>query len=263
MTRPIPKSYYFSGQGRVSVADRSLVDGSLSGFRFLGNVTELTINVSNTKQEHKESMTGNRGVDETIIKEIKPTIKFKAESISLSNLALAFYGTSANEAGAAVTAEIHKVGDAGTFVPLAHPAVTLVVVKVGDTADAASTAAVLGTDYNLDADFGVIHPIVGGALAKGKFISVAYTYGTTLRMDALNVAVPPEKMIRFDGLNTVNGDLSLVELYRCKLEPIQTFSLINDDFANMDFTGNLLLDDFRPANSQYWSQRNFALPVAP
>ena len=251
-----PKSYYFSGQGRVAVADRDAVTGKAGSFRYLGNVTELTISVANTKQEHKESMTGNRGVDETIIKEIKPTVKFKTESVGVENLSMGLYGTSSVDAGGTVTAEVHKYSALGTFIPLTNPNVTLVVVKVGDDETTQATPAVLGTDYTIDTDFGCIYPITGSTvLTVGKFVSVAYTSTGVQRMDALTVATPKEKVIRFEGLNTVNGDMSLVEMFRCKLEPIAAFSLINDDFANVDFTGNLLLDDTKPVTSQYWSQR--------
>lgn len=260
-----PASYYYSGQGRVAIADRDFTTGLPGSFTYLGNVTELTINTTNTKLEHQESMTGARGIDQTVIKQVKATVKFKTESVGLENLALGLYGKTVTETGASVTSEIKKLDKAGDFIPLNHPMVSTVVVKVGDTASAAATgtSAVLGTDYTLDTDFGVIYPVATSTvLVAGKFVSVAYAYATAKRMDGLSIAVPAEKWIRFEGLNTLNEDAALVNLFRCKLEPIATYQLLNDDFANIDFTGNLLLDEKRPVGDQYFSQRIFALDNA-
>ncbi len=255
-----PSSYYYSGQGRLLIGERDTDTGANSKIIHVGNVTELTISISNSKKEHKESMTGLRGVDNVLIQDVKASIKFKSESVSIANLGIGLYGTGGSSAGATVTSEIHEFVALGNIIPLLHPLVTSVVVKAGADATAAvtGTTCVLGTDYTIDTDFGTIYPMSTSAvITAGKFLSVAYTYGTTQRMDALAVAVPPERFIRFEGLNTLNSDMCLVEVYRVKLEPISNYSLISDDFAAVDFAGSILQDTLRPVTSQYFSQRNF------
>lgn len=81
--RPIPESYYYSGQGRLAIGDRNESTGALSNLVFVGNVTSLTIDIATTKFEHKESMSGGRLIDLTIIQEKNATFKFSSESLDL------------------------------------------------------------------------------------------------------------------------------------------------------------------------------------
>ena len=255
--RPIPKSYYYSGQGRLGIGDRDATTGELKNVVFVGNVTSLTVDIATTKFEHKESMSGDRAIDLTIVQEKNATFKFTAESLSLTLLAAGLYGTSTANAGATVASEIHLNAKKGTAIPLKFPNVSAVVVTTGASPGYA-TAMVEGVDYAVDEGFGTIYLLAGGAVfTDGGGIKVAYTYGAFDQIDAFTQGTPPEKYIRFEGLNTVNGDLRLIDIPRASLDPLTGLEFINEELGSGEFNGNILPDltVTNPALSKYFRER--------
>jgi hypothetical protein len=247
-------NYYYSGQGSLMAAVRDAVTGKPKGFERIGNVPELSIDIEVTNFEHKESETGARGLDLIINKERKGKFTFKMESITLDNLALGLMGTSAAVAGAPVSDEPHKVY-LGKRVPLAHPDVSAVTVTVG------VTPMILGTDYTLDLKNGVIiWPAVATANAvENADVVVDYTYGGYNRLDAFTQSSANERYLRFEGLNTVDDSLVIVDMYRCQFDPLTGYGLINEELASVDVSGSLLSDPFitTPGASKFFIQRNF------
>jgi hypothetical protein len=252
MTRPIPTSYYYSGQGRLMIGERS-DSGQGLNFIAVGNVTSLTIDLAVTKFEHKENMSGLRTIDATIITEQKATIKFSTESLSLDNLALGMFGTKGTTTSTVVTNESH-VYTAGGAICLKYPKVTAVTVTKG------VTACVLNTDYQIDADFGTIYVIPASVvISDGDTLEIDYTSGVHDKVDALTSGVAPERFLRFEGLNSYDGSLVLVNLPRVALDPITGLEYINENFGKADFTGNILLDSTISVGSQFFTQRNIAV----
>lgn len=253
MTRPIPTSYYYSGQGRLLIGERNSTTGAFENGIAVGNVTSLTIDIAVTKFEHKESMSGVRAIDATVITEQKGTFKFSTESLSLANLALGLYGETSTTSSSAVVGETHAY-DEGRIIALKKPKVSSVVVKVG------MTTAVLGTDYLLDADFGTIYPIVGSSvITDGSTVTVDYTPAAVARMDGFTTGTAPERFLRFEGLNTYDGKGCLLELPRCAIDPMTGLEMINQDFGKADFSGNILQDSLITTGSKYFRQYQFDL----
>lgn len=247
-TRATPTSYYYSGQGRLMIGTRNATTGKGEDFREIGNVTSLTVDISVDKLEHKESMSGARAIDLTIIKEKKATCKFTCESLSIDNLALGLYGTSTTTASTPIVDEPH-VWNSG-IIALDFPNATALTVKVG------VTTAVIVTDYTVDLEFGTVRPVTGSTvITTGSTVLVSYTSGIHKRMDVFTQATPPERFLRFEGLNTVNGDLVLLELPRTALEPMTGLEFINDEIGKADLTGNILLDTFITTGSQFMIER--------
>ena len=150
--RPTPDSYYYSGQGRLGIGDRNSTTGELKNVIFVGNVTSLTIDVEVTKFEHKESMTGNRAIDLTIIQEKNATFKFTSESLTLDLLALGLYGSKSTVTGAAVVNEVH-LARRGYAIPLLFPDISAVSIETVSGA----TPLVIDVDYKVDYEFGLIY----------------------------------------------------------------------------------------------------------
>lgn len=238
---PTPQSYYYSGQGRLMIGERD-INGRGISFIEIGNATGVQIDVTNTKFEHKESLTGNRGRDLVIIKEIKASLKFTGESLSIDNLALGLYGTSIKTTSTPVVDEPHTLTALGGIVTLNRQAVSAVIVKIGST-------VVPAGDYIADTDFGTIYCSPSSAvLLAGAILLVSYTGGIVNKLDAFTVPVPTNKFIRFEGLNTVNGDRLLLEAFKCQFEPLSQIQLITEDLANAAFTANILVDPIQPAS---------------
>lgn len=247
-------NYYYSGQGSLYVAKRD-ANGKPLGFMPIGNVPELTIDIEISKYEHKESESGSRLLDLTIVKEKKGKFKMKVENISLDNLALGLYGTNATVAGGSVVDEEVKFYK-GTRMPLARPNVSAVVVK--DVTE--TTTYVLGTDYTVDAANGVlIFPSSGSLIAEGATLNIAYTYGAYSNMEAFTSTESPERWLRFEGLNTVDGSHVIIDCYRAQFDPLTGYALINEEIASLDMNGSLLADANISSGSKFFRQRNVAV----
>lgn len=237
--RPTPESYYYSGQGRLGIGDRDPETGAFSNVIFPGNVTSLTVDISTDKTEHKESMTGQRTVDRTIITQKNATFSFTAESLSKQLMSTGLFGTFADVVSGTVTDEAHTVGDLGSAIPLKYPNVSTVVI----TMDGGTGTPAIDVDYEIDHGFGTIYVKPGSTvLIKGAKVKVAYEYGKHTRIDAFTQGTPPERYLRFEGLNTDNGDLVMLEIPRAAFDPVTGREYINEEFGTAEFQGNILLD---------------------
>jgi hypothetical protein len=71
---------------------------------------------------------------------------------------------------------------------------------------------------------------------------VDYSYGAAKRL-AMFKSAQPEVWLRFDGLNTADGNSRvIVDLYRVVLNPSKDFSLIGDDIQKFELSGRVLAD---------------------
>ena len=98
---------YYSGQGSLYMATRS-VAGLPEGFIAIGNVPKLSIDIEVDKFEHKESESGNRLVDLTIIKQKKGKFSFTLDNLNMDNLSLGLYGSYVTVAAGTVVDEAVK-----------------------------------------------------------------------------------------------------------------------------------------------------------
>ena len=292
-------NYYYSGQGSLYSAKRDPATGKPLGFLPVGNVPSLSLDIEISKFEHKESESGNRSLDLTIVQEKKGKFTFTMESVSADNVAIGLYGETATVSGSTVTGEVTAFYK-GMRMPLAHPKVSAVTVTTpaaatfannavlalnalvvpiapnghyykvtvaGTTAasgnptwptdgstvvsgtatlkDMGTNTVTLGTDYTVDAANGVlIFPASGSALSEGAPLSVSYTYGSYTNLEAFTQAISPERYLRFEGLNTVDGSRVLVDMFRAQFEPLTGYQLINEEIASVEMKGSLLADPF-------------------
>lgn len=255
---------YYSGQGSLYVAKRNATTGAAEGFIAVGNVPELTLDIEVDKFEHKESESGSRLLDLTIIKEKKGKFKFKLENLSIENLAMGLFGTSATVAGGMVAVGSPEIvtipmGAKSMRFALANPDVSTVVVK--DSTGV--TTYVSPADYTVDAKNGVIiipatGAIVTAAGSAATTIKVSYTFAAYTNLEAFTSAAAPERWLRFEGLNTVDNSRVIIDLFRAQFDPLTGYSLINDDLGAVDMAGALLADSFITVGSKFFRQRNVA-----
>lgn len=255
---------YYSGQGSLYIGLRDAVTGKPMGLLPVGNVPELTLNIETTKFEHKESESGSRLLDLTIIQEKKGLFEFTLENLNLDNLALGLWGTSVTVAGGTVAANGEIVAVpmgtvAGMRFPLAHPGVSAVTVdKAGGL-----TSYTLNTDYTIDAKNGVIIVSTGSAIitdsaAAATTMEVGYTYAGYKKMDAFTSAVAPERYMRFEGLNTVDGTAVIIDLFKAQFEPLTGYALINEELGSVAIKGAVLADPLQVSGSKFFRQINAA-----
>lgn len=248
--RPIPQSYYYSGQGRLGIGTRDS-NGIVNDLIFVGNVTSLNMEIGTEKFEHKESMSGQRAIDLTIVQERTANFSFTAESLILDLLSVGLYGQHASVAGATDT--LTTVCTKGKAIPLRHPNVEITSIVSG------ATPLVEGVDYGVDEGFGTVYILATSTVitTEDQAITIGYTYGDHDKLEAFTTGTPPERFLRFEGLNTINGDLRMIDLYRANFDPLTGMEFINEELGSGEFGGTLLpdLNIVDPTLSQYFRER--------
>lgn len=253
---------YYSGQGSLYVAERDALTGKAKHFLPVGNVPELSLSIETTQFEHKESESGNRLIDLVLTTEKRGTFTFLVENLNMRNLALGFWGEDITvTAGTGVEdTVIVEEGLSGVRLALTHPKVSNVVVK--DTATGLVTY-VAGDDYTVDADNGVITIVPGGdiatAAASDDFsLEVTYDHAQYIRMDAFTNVVAPERWLRFEGINTVDGKKVIVDIFRAQFSPLTDYGLINEELGSGSLSGQIIADPLRVSGSQFFRQLDLA-----
>lgn len=265
------KNYYYSGQGSLLMAERDPVTGQPGGFLRIGNVPELTLNIEVTKFEHKESESGARLVDLSLVTEKKGTFEFTLENLNLDNLAMGLWGDKTSVTGGTIATgspEELKLGKfvEGALYALNNPKVSSVVIKdsTGTTTYIEQSLPSVTGDYILDANNGTIEVVATGALATatattGVTVDVTYTYAAHEKVDAFTKAAAPERWLRFQGINTIDDSRVIVDLFRAQFDPMTDYGLINEELGSVTLGGTLLADATRITGSKFFSQRNLGV----
>lgn len=126
--------------------------------------------------------------------------------------------------------------------------------------DMGTVIKVAGTDFVLDAKFGTIEGIAlaaGVGFESGRNATVDYTYAGSSKMDAFTVPAP-ERWLRFQGLNTVDGSSIIVDIFKAKFDPLTGYGLIVEDIAAVDMKGTILADALQVTGSKYFRQWNLS-----
>ena len=247
---------YYSGQGVVMIGEYD-DDGNVAGLTPVGNVTTLKVTIESSTEEHKESQSGQRAVDNRRVTETKAGVSMTLENFSRDTLALALRGGYTAIAAGSVTDQA-MIAALGKVQPLGHVKVSAVTVSKGATVLVAYTNDSTPYDYKLNADAGSIQfaatPTTAG-LVDGDDLTVDYTYAAQARVDALTEGTK-ERFLRFEGLNTMD-DLApvVVECFKFVVDPAKELALITDDeMASFELEGSLLSDATRTTGSKFFRQ---------
>ena len=234
---------YFSGQGRVYIGARDS-NGNPAGLTFVGNVPELKVSLSVDTIEHQESQSGQRLTDLQLIKTKKGEFSCTLEEMIATNLALALYGTTTTVSPGTVTGEVlPNPVTPGSLYPLTFQNVSAVQIQDADAAPKALPAS----QYNINAKHGsvVILDVSSGGPYTEPF-TVDYAYGVA-NVTAMFTQALPERWIRFEGLNTADGNREVViDLYRVAINPAKELSVITDELLKFELSGQVLADLSKP-----------------
>lgn len=171
---------------------------------------------------------------------------------SPENLAIAFLGTSAQLAGAAVVDEVHAVNDIEELIPFEFvPNRNLAIVV---EPEGGGTAYVLKEDYILT-NAGI--QIIEGSTIPidGSEIQVSYTYGANWKLDAQTVG-QKEFLLVLDGFNVGDSGEKAVVLkaWKVKFAPTDSFALISgEEFASIAVSGEILRDNSKSVGSKFFT----------
>ena len=234
---------YFSGQGRVFIGSRD-INGNPQGLTFVGNVPDLKVSLSVETLEHQESQSGQRLTDLQLIKTKKGEFACTLEELIATNLALALYGTTTTITPGTVTGELlPNPVTPGSLYPLAMQNVSAVQIQDSDVTPKTLPAS----QYSVNAKHGSL--VVLDATSGGPYtepFTVDYAYGAA-QSTAMFTQPLPERWIRFEGLNTADGNREVViDLYRVAINPAKELSIITDELLKFELSGQVLADLTKP-----------------
>lgn len=242
------KTTGFVGKGKIYLA------AGTNPLVAIGNVSKLTLNVTEDKVELQDYETSGGGVIASISRVKSINVSMTANSFSPANLSVALRGTvTANAGTVAIVGETHEGITAG-------------LIQLARLPDATKTFAVLkgstpfteGTDYVItNSGFEVL---AGGAIVEGDDLLVSYTPLADNLLQALTTGATDYRFV-FEGLNEANsGSPFVVEIYKLQLSPTKTFELISDKFGDLNLEGTVLKDTTKQGTgiSQYLRIRQVA-----
>lgn len=233
------------GKGRISLAKIDPTTGLPGKYRYVGDVSALSLKLAVDKVEHVESNTGQNGLVKSFPIKNTATIDMTMHELDAENLSLTLYGTSNTTASGTVTAEVLESDlAAGDVVYLKNPGVSDVVIT-----DSTGTPATLveGTDYTVEeANFGRLRIINVGTYTQP--FKAAYSYRGRKAV-GMFTAGQSNYALRYEGYNLAeNNRAEIVDLYKIAPDPLQELALIatGNDVAGMQVSGGVLQDTSKP-----------------
>lgn len=230
-----------------------------TGFKSIGNASNIVITPTTEKLDHKDSRQGIKQRDISVLISQAISGSFTADHITRQNLARLFNGTSQIVTQTSLTSQVttitgavlgntYQIGESASN-PSGHRNVTSVVV----TSTSPNVTYVLNTDYELDAALGLITLLTTGAGA-GLNLTVTYSVSASTREQVKDGANQITGALKFIARNPVGPNRDFLMPY-VNIQPGGDLGLIGDDFMSMNFNfdalklgnANLLYIDGRAA----------------
>ncbi len=245
----VVSSEYYSGQGILSVGTYN-ADIDNIGFRDMGNVTSLTLQTELEKFEHRESTTGDRGIDLTLNTTRKTTMQFVMENVEVENMNVALQAVSA-ETSATLAEVVTRPARLGLNSYLGGLNVTVSAVVDNLTGN---TVYELNIHYQVDLAHGKIYwmtlaeqtaagagtGIIAAAIAESDDIRITLDIPAHTDVHALK-DVDKIVTFRFAGLNTAKSKEPVnVVVFKATIDPLQTMEMINTELQQITINANVL-----------------------
>ncbi|MER9524086.1 hypothetical protein NKI96_10920 [Mesorhizobium sp. M0292] len=199
-------------------------------FRELGNCPEFTLSRSAETLPHYGSMGGLKTLDEEIAIDATLAGTLSTDDMKAENVSYWFMGPVGTVSATALTAQVetYLLAKAGDVIQLGrttgNPTGARKLTNVAATDGAAVTPAtfVLGTDYEVDTDLGLLTVLVDKAKIEITFDTVVST-----RTQIAAGITQVEGEMKFISFNPF-GAQSDITIPRCRFIPNGDMSLVND-----------------------------------
>lgn len=233
-------SNYFSFRGKVYMGTRDS-NGNPEGLTHIGNVPELSLSFAVETLEHKESMSGQDLTDVSITTSKSGEVSLTAEELIKETFAIALNGTLSDVPSSSVASgeALATAPTTGKIYLLAHPDVSSVVLKDHEA------ATISDTKYTVNAKHGSIEftDVTGltGAVTAG------YSYAAYKKV-LMFTADEQDYWLRLEGLNKVNNERTVLDLYKVRVNPTDGMAFINDELGSAPIKGKVLADTTKTAD---------------
>lgn len=227
-----------------------------NGYRHLGNVESLNITTTVETIEKKSSMDGSRGVYGSAVIGAEGEVAIVVSEYHAENLALGLLGDTAafsQAAGGPLSGQSINGGAALKFdrwYELGKKQVTVTAVKQG------VTTGVLGTDYELNTELGLVKINAGGAFTEavttwdGSFAAVNSTL-----VRGLSVGKIEGRLKYFSAANQSAGPRYELDVHKVNLTPDGELALISEEYGTFTLRGKVLKDPTKPAGEEFFTVR--------
>lgn len=267
---------YHIGGGKLYIAEL-LTSGLPGGFRFVGNVPEITMNVSTESYEHLSSTTPVPVQDFSAITKVTGSGKFTLENKNAENLALFFLGeasTYVNPGIAGLADVVMVAAGAGNLVKnswyqirnatgdpvFGITSTNNIVLK---TTNATPVTLTKDTDYTVDANSGMVFikdtaPITT-AISGNEGITVTLTADAVATVvDKVAVLSDTSKKVamRLVSINSADDDrVTIYDFHKVSLAPDGDTNMITTEVSGLPM--NFQLEE----NSAYTNRVDIYTPL--
>lgn len=208
------KPYYY-GQGRLYLS-KIKPDGTPVNLLWLGDCSDLTLNIASEIKVKKTSLGGRRLDAGLSVTDTTASLAFTLYEHSQENLARALWGNSTSSISGYITGQAIPDG-----------------IKPGERfiiCDASIWGVTIpglesGIDFKVDPFFGAIEFITQPPAG----VTVSYYHSRCAQVTLLST-IPDDLYLRYEGINNASPEMLVtLDVYRVKLSPVDVFNLINND----------------------------------
>jgi len=236
MTTTVDKSYI--GKGEIFGKRNGVAEAK----RSFGNCHALNITTTLAERSLADfrSISGGSANSSARIDKVNGSIDFR--DMTAENMATAGWGSVTAITAGTVTDEDHTgyVGGLNRTAFNIDTSQTVTVTGTGGT-----PTYVAGTDYEVRTA-GIL-VLSGGSISDATALEVSYTKLAGNRVQFM-VESGQEYELTFDGLNEAQGgEPMVVDVWRFKPAPFQTFDLMADDYATLTVAGEFIKDSTKGA----------------
>ncbi|UUV43212.1 tail tube protein [Rhodobacter phage RcCWillis] len=201
-------------------------------FKELGNCPEFTLTRNVSKLMHYGSQKGMKVKDEEIVTDSDLTGSVTTDDMRATNVALWMMSATSTVTQAAITSTTqNETVSKGDLIQLGRTALSPTgarnVTVTTVTSDPTGTTYVLGTDYIVHAELGMVEFLASGTIADNSPIIVTYT-ATTATVTRLTMGeTDVEGELKFVAFNPVgaNNDITIP---RARISPNGDMSMLTD-----------------------------------
>jgi hypothetical protein len=244
---------YYYGAGQAWLGPRSTSTGLPTSFDVsLPEIDSLEVSLATEAIMHTSKRTSIQFEDLHIPYKFTGTVKMVCAQHSADLLAVYLYGTKTTIAGGAFSAVAFPtiVLNTNPIQPIGGQRTNVTALVISDSAGSPATL-VLGTDYEADADAGVVKFLSLGAYTQPFKAAGTETAGQGVGIFQNRVV---EKYLRFKGIDVAASDaIKTIDLYKVQIAPAATWTLLNDgsDVNKYEITGNLLKDTLLASSATF------------
>lgn len=225
---------YRSLQGTLMIA--RIVDGKRTTIRELGNQTSVELNVSTESTTIKETKSGKRADAKKLTTGRTVELSATTNELKPEDVALAFGAELVAKGAVTVTDEVITTVADGENAKLNGVNISDLVIT-----DSTGTPGTLveGTNYTLDADYGLVSFIdVASFTAPFK---ASYTEGSTSIAEFFSMPDDAEYYVFFKGVDSLGGNPLAFELYKYSPQTDNAMQFINEEVGELSFGGTALI----------------------